>query len=146
MMATVEHTLKAHAALFRAAAEEIRIKGWIQGSVDGNLDPNNPGPCCVGDALMRVYTSPPDGGLFWMLESYKFLVWFLKIKSFSLTRWNDAQGRTEEEVLACLEAAAQAAESGVGPLRCACGRIADEEVPDGHGVIGLCPQHRENAP
>lgn len=89
---------------FRQAAQEIRTKGWVQGGTGGFGDPT--GPCCLTVALRRG--RPLDGH-----EREEEAIGYLMrgVIGPGMISWNDAPGRTVEEVLAALEQAAVEAET-----------------------------------
>jgi hypothetical protein len=69
-------------------AEIVRANGWIQGDLE------NRGKVCAHGAVMRCDMKPGD----------KEVVRSVMRKKGLTERWNDADDRTEEEVLAALEA------------------------------------------
>ena len=86
------------AADLRAAAEVLRRDGWAQGGLAGD------GYCAI-EAVWQVAG-------YWgkrPMEAVESLRGYVP-RPGSIIQWNDAPGRTVDEVIAALEAAADAAE------------------------------------
>lgn len=104
-------------AALRGAATMIREKGWCQGSAIGprgevcvswavcRADPRSVilAREAVRDELYRRGVPPNWQTPVWKTPKDK------PPETISLARWNDEEGRTKEEVLEVLEAAAEAA-------------------------------------
>jgi len=103
------------AADLRAAAEVLRRDGWIQGTY-GVIG----GPSCAAGAVMQTVA---DSGR-WIgmsieerqryrvvMDRLSLTVIGQKTRDDLVALWNDAPGRTADEVIAALEAAADAAEA-----------------------------------
>lgn len=86
------------AADLRAAAEVLRCDGWTQGEL---TDAN--GCHCVLGAFYKAGCLAMPGAADQVFRDH--------IGVGSLAAWNDREGRTAEEVIAALEAAADAAEA-----------------------------------
>jgi hypothetical protein len=93
------------AADLRAAADVLRRDGWTQ----GKFHDAETGCHCAAGAL-EVATAADISGRW--LDSVRALSAQLRITPgpISVYRWNDDPGRTADEVLAALEAAAEAEE------------------------------------
>lgn len=88
-------------------AKQILVQqGWCQGQYT-----DNKGRCCMSEAIQRVHN--PDPKHSWLSEedgtsqAHSFLYKFLR---GSIAKWNDTDGRTQEEVLSKLDEAIEAAE------------------------------------
>jgi hypothetical protein len=92
------------AADLRAAAEVLRRDGWTQGGADPN------GRRCVVEAILAE-------GRDWRraLDAFRKQIdsnsGLRYPRGKGIAAWNDAPGRTADEVIAALEAAADAAEA-----------------------------------
>lgn len=92
------------AEVLRKAADVIRARGWRQHDYG-----EESGPVCAVGALNVAMGGDPwdDHGPYTAEERLRqFLGW-----GDSVSRWNDARGRTVEEVIAALEKAASLAEA-----------------------------------
>jgi hypothetical protein len=95
------------AADLRAAAEVLRRDGWTQ---EVFCDPSTGSRCAQG-ALDAVYAPRErDGSYDESAEDAAYAQVCAVIGTNRLISWNDEPGRTAEEVIAALEAAADAAE------------------------------------
>ena len=104
------------AADLRAAAEILRREGWTQGK---NID--DEGCRCILGALACVATGGktsqdnwelgPNRERFAELRAAVHDVLIYDMPPGGVVGWNDAPGRTAREVIAALEAAADAAEA-----------------------------------
>lgn len=97
--------------LLRKGAEEIKRRGWVRDWFGD--DPNKPDTCrvCAIGGLRAAMTGDPFsalGGDPLFVEARGFLV--NAIGSNSVVNWNDANGRTEEDVLGLFFKAAELAE------------------------------------
>jgi hypothetical protein len=81
--------------LLRAAKREIERDGWVQGNYEGECG----GYCLMGWPYMNA-------------ETNALFLGFARALGFDndaqATQWNDEKGRTQQEVLARLDAAIQA--------------------------------------
>ena len=108
--------MKSPAEVLDAAADRIERDGWHQG--DFFPDPPNyfdvddiariliatPKPCCVSGALIAETEHHDPSGV---EPAEVLLMQYLGIRwAGQLPLWNDAPGRTKEEVVAALRAAA----------------------------------------
>lgn len=107
--------------LLRKAADEIRRRGWFQGAY-GDVDPDGETPLdeqmktcrvCAWGAVRSAANGSPYG---WEHDTAtpvdrSILALTGVIPIPSVPDWNDAPGRTVEEVLDAFERAAQAAET-----------------------------------
>lgn len=82
-----------------AAAEYIRQHGWCQNQVE-----THDGRVCTVGAMGKVTIHKREMDC---SAAAKRFVDFNKIEPGFIGRWNDAPGRTKEEVIAALEAAAK---------------------------------------
>lgn len=85
------------------AAQRIRERGWCRGTVCDSKGRN----CAIGaihkyTRVNGIVTHPSTPGEFYPAQRQ-----FAKIVGGSVSRWNDLPGRTQEEVIAALEAAAR---------------------------------------
>ena len=95
------------AADLRAAAEVLRRDGWRQG--DYVQFPN--GACCATGAIRKaVYGDPWIAG-YLSGRAERAVLSVVDPGGHSLPWWNDTPGRTADEVIAALEAAAERAEA-----------------------------------
>ena len=88
------------------AAAEVR-KGWCQFALENN------GAVCVRGGMMRATGIDPAGAVAWEWDALPVaraaderLAQYLGNTSDSNAAWNNAPGRTADEVIAALEAAA----------------------------------------
>ena len=95
------------AADLRAAADVLRRDGWTQGAY---LNSDTGCRCLVG-ALDYVYGRRGVGWMGDSSESEAYDALEAVIGDQSPIAWNDRRGRTADEVIAALEAAADAAEA-----------------------------------
>ncbi|MCW2900031.1 MAG: hypothetical protein JWO67_2296 [Streptosporangiaceae bacterium] len=98
------------AADLRAAADVLRRDGWTQGSYHG------PGGChCALGALVVATTGeeldPDEDPEVWSVRYSGAVEVLEKYTKRHTPQWNDAPGRTADEVIAALLAAADAAEA-----------------------------------
>jgi hypothetical protein len=89
------------AADLRAAAEVLRRSGWAQGGLAKH------GFCAI-EAIWQARSQ--IGG--WESQARVEQLRTIIPAPHSIVDWNDAPGRTADEVIAALEAAADAAEAG----------------------------------
>jgi hypothetical protein len=89
------------AADLRAAAEVLRSGGWCQRAYKDH------GAHCLVGALDEVYMDRSDEAAEWAAYALLETV----VGTPVLTTWNDKPWRTADEVIAALEAAADAAEA-----------------------------------
>lgn len=108
------------AADLRAAAEVLKRDGWTQGAYH-----SDDGCHCALGAIARVISARsdrpnPDRWKPWADSSVRLRLDALALANhlgdpvfprLAVTDWNDAPGRTADEVIAALEAAADAAEA-----------------------------------
>lgn len=87
--------------IIKRAVEILNNEGWIQGSYGGHKT----GYCLIGALHTAAYDI--DSNLY--DGAYGKVAHFLTIDNNvtkqTLPRWNDAKGRTKEEVIAALEGA-----------------------------------------
>jgi hypothetical protein len=88
--------------VLRAAARYIEEHGWYQGNYR-----NTDGRVCIVGAILSVTPEVDDTGDPGRLRSRSVDVLVLAFDDKAVTRWNDAPGRTEAEVLVALRAAAE---------------------------------------
>lgn len=101
------------------ALDFLRRNGWIQGDYINQQqidDGEGPGDCacCARGAINMAAGGPPDNDYLPGAEaaSNAVLTWLLISgalgETLSLPEWNDAPGRTADDVMSALAAAAQA--------------------------------------
>ena len=108
--------MRSPAEVLDAAADRIERDGWYRGDFFADPPPffnvddiariliATPKPCCVSGALIAetgYYETSFDSAAETLLMQHLGLRWIDE-----LPRWNDAPGRTKEEVVAALRAAA----------------------------------------
>lgn len=90
----------------RAAAEVLRRDGWTRGFY---TDPETGAHCAVG--AIRSAISMTDSAPMTPALNERWDALEVVLNGEGATFWNDAPGRTADEVIAALEAAADAAEA-----------------------------------
>lgn len=100
--------------LLRKAADEIRRRGWYQGGYGSDISEEGFGSCKVcslGAVNAASYNGDPWNGMLFKDTARERAILLLEESAGgTLPHWNDAPGRTVEEVLDVFEKAAQAAE------------------------------------
>jgi hypothetical protein len=96
--------------ILRKAKAEIEQRGWTQGGWGGaDHDSLGCGPCCLGIAVQRAMYGRTRTGDVVTEAAWAFML--KAIGSSKPSSWNDAVGRTKEDVLAALDRALELASS-----------------------------------
>jgi hypothetical protein len=99
------------AKILLAAAEMLEAGVWAQGGLPGSggVNCNEPNARCAGLAVTEIADRYPDATGDDRERATQRLLRHLGLQGneFAVYRWNDAPGRTKEEVVSALRAAAE---------------------------------------